>query len=221
MGEPADRGRVDDRLGASSMTVAVIADEGGVGDMVEALLASETPFRPIRVRSAASLGALWADGSRHVVVLCPTPLRAREASEEVARKLPDARTVIVVPPGANGILAAGPGIHALVLADRLQEALAPTISAVLAGQLVFPRSSHRDGAHASLSRREHEVLRLATQGWSDSQIATRLSVARTTVKAHLNSAFAKLAAQPAESFADLPAKPTILAASGEESGVGP
>ena len=97
----------------------------------------------------------------------------------------------------------------------MNDALVPTIWAVTAGQLVFPRPRRRGSGRSLLSQAEREVLRLATQGWSDGQIATRLSFATTTVKAHLSSAFAKLAAQPSEPVAELPG--SVLAGTGEES----
>ena len=46
-----------------------------------------------------------------------------------------------------------------------------------------------------LSTRELEVLRLVAQGFSNQQIASRLSVATSTVKTHINNIYGKLGVQ--------------------------
>jgi DNA-binding NarL/FixJ family response regulator len=47
----------------------------------------------------------------------------------------------------------------------------------------------------SLTQRETSVLRLVAEGLANKQIARRLSISEKTVKAHLNSVFAKLGVQ--------------------------
>jgi predicted ATPase/DNA-binding CsgD family transcriptional regulator len=54
---------------------------------------------------------------------------------------------------------------------------------------VAPRAGH---AQALLSEREHAVLRLIAEGLANKQIATALSIAERTVKAHVTSAMNKL-----------------------------
>jgi DNA-binding CsgD family transcriptional regulator len=46
-----------------------------------------------------------------------------------------------------------------------------------------------------LSAREHEVLRLIDQGLTNQEIATRLTVAQSTVKTHINNIYGKLQVQ--------------------------
>ncbi len=45
---------------------------------------------------------------------------------------------------------------------------------------------------AALTRREHEVISLLTEGLQNKQIAGRLSISVTTVRHHLTSIFNKL-----------------------------
>jgi DNA-binding NarL/FixJ family response regulator len=87
------------------------------------------------------------------------------------------------------------GVHGIVLDDRLDEALAPTIHAVLAGQLVVPPGLRRLLAPQALSHREKQIMRLVVAGYTNQQIARELYVAQSTVKTHLSSAFAKLHAR--------------------------
>ena len=45
---------------------------------------------------------------------------------------------------------------------------------------------------ATLTRREHEVVSLLSEGLQNKQIASRLSISETTVRHHLTSIFDKL-----------------------------
>jgi DNA-binding NarL/FixJ family response regulator len=81
------------------------------------------------------------------------------------------------------------GGHAMVaprvtrrLLDRFAGQLVPAVPVV-----------HGSAARlASLTDREHEVLLLVAQGWSNVEIAERLHVAETTVKTHVGRILAKL-----------------------------
>jgi DNA-binding NarL/FixJ family response regulator len=63
-----------------------------------------------------------------------------------------------------------------------------------AGQLVPAVPVEHSSAErlASLTDREHEVLLLVAQGWSNAEIGERLHVAETTVKTHVGRILAKL-----------------------------
>lgn len=124
--------------------------------------------QPISVRGVrARLGKV---GSALVVVVSPDcgPLGARRAVKA--------------------------GAHSLVLEHEIEEALLPAVHAVAAGLSVVP-AVLRDGLEClALSHREREVLRLAVQGSTNSQIAAALFLAESTVKSHLSSAYRKLGA---------------------------
>lgn len=53
-------------------------------------------------------------------------------------------------------------------------------------------SRDEDSAFGSLSPREHEVLKLITEGMSNAQIAERLSISEKTVRNHVTNLFDKL-----------------------------
>jgi len=90
----------------------------------------------------------------------------------------------------RGALAAGAA--GVVLCNALQDALAPSIRALAAGQICVPRGHWRQVEPPVLSTREKQILALVVMGYMNSQIAERLFLAESTVKSHLSSAFGKL-----------------------------
>jgi DNA-binding NarL/FixJ family response regulator len=73
-----------------------------------------------------------------------------------------------------------------------QTTLAPTIRAVIAGQVCVPQAMHRQLDRPAFSYREKQVLELVARGMTNSQIAQRLFLAESTVKTHLSTGFRKL-----------------------------
>jgi DNA-binding NarL/FixJ family response regulator len=82
--------------------------------------------------------------------------------------------------------------EAVVATPELDAALAPTVRAAAAGQVVLPRASRQHLGRGALSRRERDVMRLVVDGQTNDQIAAKLFLTTSTVKSHLTSAFAKL-----------------------------
>jgi DNA-binding NarL/FixJ family response regulator len=98
--------------------------------------------------------------------------------------------------GARGYLTKDAGrveiTNALRAAAARQSTVDPTVAgkfvaALTAGTTPVPRTNP-DG----LTAREIEVLALMADGLSNPEIATRLYIGQTTVKTHINNAFAKI-----------------------------
>jgi DNA-binding NarL/FixJ family response regulator len=94
------------------------------------------------------------------------------------------------------------GIHGLLGKGAAAEDVAAMVTRVAAGEVVTPPPSDsvlRQAAEklhcAVLTAREHEILRLAARGASNSEIASEIYLAPTTVKSYLQSALAKLGAR--------------------------
>jgi DNA-binding NarL/FixJ family response regulator len=119
------------------------------------------------------------------------PIRALRRVREA---LPDARIVVIAdPPRDHDVRRAlRAGADGLVLESNVEHALAPTVRAVMAGQLVMPRRHRHHLEKRALSYREQQVLSLVIRGATNRQAADALVVAESTVKGHLASAFAKL-----------------------------
>ena len=106
----------------------------------------------------------------------------------------DARAVLICeqlnPRGLRRSLDAG--VAGLLLSSQIDDALAPTVDAALAGQVSIPRDLGGALRRRPLSFREKEIVGLAVLGYTNSQIGARLYLAESTVKSHLSSSFTKL-----------------------------
>lgn len=209
------------------LRAALIA--GGASERVATVL-EECGFEFEPFGSAAGLAAaerpavvlLCADGKVATAVAAELPA-LREAQ-------PEAPVVVVcgeVRPGElRGALAAG--VNGIVLEDHLSATLGVCIEAVRAGQVCVPRRHAPQVEPATLSAREKQILGLVVMGYMNSEIASQLFVAESTVKSHLSSAFSKLGVRSRNEAVDLIVDPErglgmgILALGGEpiESGTG-
>jgi DNA-binding CsgD family transcriptional regulator len=84
------------------------------------------------------------------------------------------------------------GVNGFVFHSALERALAPTAAAVRAGHVAVPRELRRRTCWSAFSVRERQVLQLAAEGLTNSEIADRLFLSESTVKCHLSSGFRKL-----------------------------
>ena len=118
----------------------------------------------------------------------------------------DACPVVIVSPECGSLgarRAVRAGAQSLVLEDQLEEALVPAVRAVAAGLSVVPAVMRNGGDSLTFSHREREVLGLAVSGHTNSEIATALFLAESTVKSHLSSAYRKLGAASRKDAASL------------------
>jgi dTDP-4-amino-4,6-dideoxygalactose transaminase/DNA-binding NarL/FixJ family response regulator len=128
---------------------------------------------------------------------------AGEPSIELARAVlaakqeqPGLRVVVIAPArssrGLKARHALGYGIDGVVEEADLETALGSTVLAVLDGQAVAPGAQASDLIAPVLSHREQQALALLALGLANAEIASRMFLARSTVKSHLSSAFSKL-----------------------------
>lgn len=106
------------------------------------------------------------------------------------------------------------GAAGVVLESDIESALAPTVRAVVAGQVAAPRALRASAARPALSYRERETLALVARGLTNQQIADRLYVAESTVKTHLASIFRKLGVQSRNEAAAVALDPEFALAIG-------
>ena len=111
------------------------------------------------------------------------------------RREQESMHIVVVCPALNSRVvrrALDTGTSGLVRLEQVEEALAPTVAAVLAGQTAVPRAYGNGLRPRSLSYREKQVLGLVVMGFTNGQIGSRLFLSESTVKSHLSSSFTKL-----------------------------
>ena len=174
------------------IVIVASADREVRGRMVAALSGSE-----VMVRGAASPGDVLAGAELpDLLVMHCAQLSSDELTllRDIKREHEKMQIVVVCqsPNGRNARRAVDGGVDGFVFTEHLENALGPTVGAVLAGQTAVPTGLRASMRRPSLSYREKEILGLVVMGFTDSQIGSRLFLAESTVKSHLSSAFTKL-----------------------------
>jgi DNA-binding NarL/FixJ family response regulator len=186
--EPAYRHRPSPRR-----TVGVLADDLTVRRIELALRGS---FRV--VAHAQTLDGLL-DAERipfEVAILVgANELLARGGPVEVLRNLRPRCSIVVVGQTEDVAVirkALRCGANGFVFYSGLERGLAPAVGAVSIGHLSVPRAIRRRTSWSAFSSRERQVLQLAADGLTNSEIGDRLFLSESTVKCHLSSGFRKL-----------------------------
>jgi DNA-binding NarL/FixJ family response regulator len=136
-----------------------------------------------------------ASGVRQLVVYCETvSAEELERFKDLKRDAPELLIVAVCECADRRAVRRllDDGIDGVVFADQLEEALAPTVAAVFAGQMVVPRDMRDSLERPSLSTRERQILAMVVMGLTNQEIGARMFLAESTVKSHLSSAYIKL-----------------------------
>jgi DNA-binding NarL/FixJ family response regulator len=134
-------------------------------------------------------------GVRQLVAYCETVSPEQlEQFKELKRDAPDLLIVAVCESADRRVMRRllDGGVDGVVLANQLEEALAPTVAAVFAGQMVVPRDRRAAVEKPSLSARERQILAMVVMGLTNQEISARMFLAESTVKSHLSSAYNKL-----------------------------
>ncbi|TRV73561.1 response regulator transcription factor [Streptomyces sp. 130] len=123
-----------------------------------------------------------------------------EAAGRLREALPDVKVVVVTTFGRPGYLrrAMESGADAFLVKDAPAAQLAEAVRKVLAGERVIDpglaAAALADGANP-LTDREREVLRTASDGSTNAEIAAALHLSQGTVRNYLSMAIQKLAAR--------------------------
>jgi len=184
--------------------VLVIASSEVVAARVEAMLRGDPELR-VAVSGLVELPHRLDDHDPAIVVLAAPPQRVPRTLESLSGR-PRIRAVIVLSSEPRGVWTARArraGVRAVLRSDATTEELLAAIAATRVGLVVLhPESvssppatlsvSPREGA--ALTPREVEILEMMAEGMSNRTIAARLRISSHTVKFHVASILAKLAA---------------------------
>jgi DNA-binding NarL/FixJ family response regulator len=178
---------------APAKLVLAFGPDGACLRIEQALSASSD----LTIHSDPSLGNLlsWGSGVRLLVVYCEAVSTDHlERFKELKRELSELLVVAVCESADRRAVRRllDDGIDGFVFADQLEEALAPTVAAVFAGQMVVPRNMRESVDRPSLSTRERQILAMVVMGLTNQEIGARMFLAESTVKSHLSSAYNKL-----------------------------
>ena len=124
-----------------------------------------------------------------------------EATEEIMRRVPDARVLIFTAYSERALLQRGleSGARGYILKEAPHETLLRAIEKVAAGEtfvdpaLMPALATGKDGSDV-LTHREREILQLLADGMSNADVAGRLFISQETVKSHVRHILTKLEA---------------------------
>lgn len=207
---------------AVSQPIAILSgDEVRARRLIAALPRAPAPMQ---VSTVEEVLAACADGHapRVVAVAESDGDATRAVIKQLHQALPSIRIVVVLgePRGVRRMLK--DGADGVVLEGDLETALAVTIQAVDAGQIVVARELRANVERDALSFRERQILGLLVLGFTNGEIARQLCLAESTVKSHLSTAFTKLGVRSRKEAVALILDPDeglgtgILAISGRE-----
>jgi hypothetical protein len=114
--------------------------------------------------------------------------RSDGAGSDGSGEASEVRAIVLLSPGSGRSAPTADG-QGIAFIECLEEALAPTIGAIIAGRV----QPHAERPPSPISAMERRILHLATKGWSDAQIARRLRLETAEVKTRLNEAILKAA----------------------------
>lgn len=172
-----------------ALRTGIVAHDHQLATRIRGLLLAAIPLIEV-------LEPLEAAHDPQVIVLASSAEQPSlvEAVRMVRSVTADAPIVVVAPesgtPTGRAVLEAGTA--GLVIESAIESALAPTLFAVVAGQVCLPRELAAELERPLLSMREKQVLGMVVLGFGNADIAGRLVLAESTIKSHLNSAYRKL-----------------------------
>jgi DNA-binding NarL/FixJ family response regulator len=183
----------DSPPGADAKLVLAFGPEAAILRIEQAL----SGLSDVTIHSDQSLRNLLSRGSgvRQLVVYCETvSAEELERFKDLKREAPELLIVAVCECADRRAVRRllDDGIDGVVFADQLEGALAPTVAAVFAGQMVVPRDMRDSLERPSLSTRERQILAMVVMGLTNQEIGARMFLAESTVKSHLSSAYIKL-----------------------------
>ncbi len=124
-----------------------------------------------------------------------------EATEEIMRRVPDAKVLIFTAYSEKALLQRGleSGARGYILKEAPHETLLRAIEKVAAGETfvdpaLMSALTQSRGSTDVLTAREREILQLLADGLSNADVAAQLFISQETVKSHVRHILTKLEA---------------------------
>ena len=193
----------------SSVRVLIVDDHAIVRKGIRALLSEAGGFEVVAEADNGQAAVLRAQESQPDVILMDLLMPGMdgiEATRQIISQQPQARILVLtsfaadnkvfpaIKAGALGYLLkdSSPGelIRAIRQVHRGEPSLHPTIARKLLQEIARP--AELQPAPEALTAREVMVLQLIAQGLGNQEIADRIAVAESTVRAHVSRILAKL-----------------------------
>jgi DNA-binding NarL/FixJ family response regulator len=195
MASVASRDCSDGRLEQSALSIASVASvESVAGAALAALEQQGLMVEGEHLGTGPAAVERLAATTDVVLIMEVSPRRAGVVVEAARHRAPDAGIVVVVPAPTRGetrdLLAAG--ADALVLDGEGEAVLTAAVRSASLGHISVPRPFRECLDRPALSHRESQIIALVAAGCTNAQIAHRLCLSESTIKAHLSSVFRRL-----------------------------
>jgi DNA-binding NarL/FixJ family response regulator len=173
-------------------TVAVVARDDAIARRITKALSGAIEVRG-RVTDVMELSENVAQAKAIVLASATSASHRKTLIRSARRQFPAIPVIVIAPASPNAIFKAlEAGATGFVFDSQIETALAATIGAVGAGQVVVPRQPHQSAVRPALSHREKQTLALVAMGLPNREVADRLFLAESTIKTHLAAVFEKL-----------------------------
>jgi NarL family two-component system response regulator LiaR len=192
-----------------SLRVLIVDDHAIVRKGIRALLSEAGGFEVVGEADNGQAAVLLAQETQPDVILMDLLMPGVdgiEATRQITSRQPKARILVLtsfaadnkvfpaIKAGALGYLLKDSSPDELVRAIRQVQRGEPSLHPIIARKLLqeIARPVEREPAPEGLTARELEVLQLIAQGLSNQEIADRISVSESTVRAHVSRILGKL-----------------------------
>jgi len=189
--------------------VLIVDDHAIVRKGIRALLSEAGGFEVVGEADNGQTAVLLAQETQPDVILMDLLMPGVdgiEATRQITSRQPKARILVLtsfaadnkvfpaIKAGALGYLLKDSSPDELVRAIRQVQRGEPSLHPTIARKLLqeIARPAEREPAPEALTTRELEVVQLIAQGLSNQEIADRISVSESTVRAHVSRILGKL-----------------------------
>jgi len=185
--------RLAPHVAAPGEILVAVAIERAIRSRIVQALETTHATVTAAVDSPAQLESACESAIPHVTIVDWAACRAG-GLHQVTDRVPGTRVVVVMRREHLGEVRAAmrAGADGVVLQSRLAQTLALVVSSVAMGQASVPRERRVDLREHALSPRERDILMRIARGLRTAEVAQELSLAPSTVKRYLSSAYSKL-----------------------------
>ncbi len=197
------------RAAEANVRILIVDDHAIVRKGIRALLSEAGGFEVVGEADNGQAAVLLAQETQPDVILMDLLMPGVdgiEATRQITSRQPKARILVLtsfaadnkvfpaIKAGALGYLLKDSSPDELVRAIRQVQRGEPSLHPTIARKLLqeIARPAEREPAPEALTARELEVLQLIAQGLSNQEIADRISVSESTVRAHVSRILGKL-----------------------------
>jgi DNA-binding NarL/FixJ family response regulator len=194
MTSASPRERSDVLLEEVELRIACIASSESAASAATSALEDDGLRIDSRYLGSGSAAAERIDAGTDVILIVEDASEPQAVVRAARVRAPDAGIVVVAPPSTQretrALLAAG--ADSVVVDTERHKVLPAAVRCAAVGQVSIPRPLRAALEPLALTHGELQIVALAAAGFTNAQIAERLCIAESTVKARFSSLFRRL-----------------------------